>query len=623
MESSNTLIALGTRISESGQGKGSLGVYSRGRRNASASTMTGLKRAILARFCPIQGESSSARGRTNGMAPAPPRRRLLRILGVRQQHPRTSECTFSLSLKIRCRDLSLPCDNEMMRVAPGENLCVFAVVGLMFDMRNREPHPFYVCDKVKTAACSLRPKFGIQKGDGLSQTSAARTLNSVEFNQDLLHPAGSMAVLKCCGMGVESTALTIMFLSALLFSVMGVFVKLAAESGVPAFQLVFMRATAQGVVVLSGLFYYKVPTWFGEHPTRKWVLLRGVLGGCGFCCYFFTIVLLPIGGQVVTVVVARIMLGEPITILKATSILLSAGGAILVAQPSFLFDKGGGHASAESHHPYAWIGYLTAMGGSLIGGCLFVIVRKAKAAHLLNLLWSWVVGSMLISFVLANTVSRMTFPSKLGWVYIAGMCTFGTFGHFMMNYAGQKAPAGPSALLRSTDVAFAYLWEFVIFKTQNMPTKSFPIATPSSTSKQTNKQPQAANGITILGVCMIGAGILLVAYSKYQERRGKSALEENSSTTTRGGMVDEEEEEKMEDSQIELGEITPVAELISDGAKVRRKDGFLPLFHDMPVALTSRSGEGENEASAAMVTGSKIPANDDPHDASDDGLVGE
>mmetsp|Transcript_13407 Transcript_13407/g.21927 ORF Transcript_13407/g.21927 Transcript_13407/m.21927 type:complete len:416 (-) Transcript_13407:165-1412(-) len=415
-----------------------------------------------------------------------------------------------------------------------------------------------------------------------------------------------MAVLKCCGMGVESTALTIMFLSALLFSVMGVFVKLAAESGVPAFQLVFMRATAQGVVVLSGLFYYKVPTWFGEHPTRKWVLLRGVLGGCGFCCYFFTIVLLPIGDAislsslypVVTVVVARIMLGEPITILKATSILLSAGGAILVAQPSFLFDKGGGHASAESHHPYAWIGYLTAMGGSLIGGCLFVIVRKAKAAHLLNLLWSWVVGSMLISFVLANTVSRMTFPSKLGWVYIAGMCTFGTFGHFMMNYAGQKAPAGPSALLRSTDVAFAYLWEFVIFKT-------------------------AANGITILGVCMIGAGILLVAYSKYQERRGKSALEENSSTTTRGGMVDEEEEEKMEDSQIELGEITPVAELISDGAKVRRKDGFLPLFHDMPVALTSRSGEGENEASAAMVTGSKIPANDDPHDASDDGLVGE
>eukprot|EP00471_Norrisiella_sphaerica_P005308 CAMPEP_0184479628 /NCGR_PEP_ID=MMETSP0113_2-20130426/1278_1 /TAXON_ID=91329 /ORGANISM="Norrisiella sphaerica, Strain BC52" /LENGTH=255 /DNA_ID=CAMNT_0026857749 /DNA_START=551 /DNA_END=1318 /DNA_ORIENTATION=+ len=177
------------------------------------------------------------------------------------------------------------------------------------------------------------------------------------------------------------------------------------------------------------------------------------------------------------------------------AIILSAVGAFLVAQPSFLSDKG---EDEQNHrHPYAWVGYLTAMGGSVLGGLLFTIVRKAKEAHLLNLLWSWTVGSTFISLTFALTVAELRLPQGFTWIYVLLMCTLGTLAHFMMNYAGQRAPAGPSALLRSSDVLFAYLWEFLIFK-------------------------NSINGMTIGGVGLICLGIGLVAYSKYLDRKKKA-----------------------------------------------------------------------------------------------------
>jgi len=291
-----------------------------------------------------------------------------------------------------------------------------------------------------------------------------------------------------------------MFLSALLFSAMGIFVKKAAEMGIPAFQLVFMRAGWQGCFVLPALIMFKVPRWFGEGELRPWIIGRGILGGIGFCSYFLTIALLPIGDAiclcslypVVTVVIARIVLKEAMTVLKTLAIVLCAAGAVLVAQPTFIF----GHKDDEdvNDHPYRWIGYFTALAGSFLGGVLFVVMRRAKQAHVLQLLWSWVVGSVCLSLILANTVTHMVKPSTEAWGYIIGMCVTGMVGHFMMNYSGRLVPAGPSSLLRSSDVVFAYIWEFTIFG-------------------------EAVNLVTITGVVMILVGIVLVAVNKMNQNR--------------------------------------------------------------------------------------------------------
>ncbi len=57
--------------------------------------------------------------------------------------------------------------------------------------------------------------------------------------------------------GIEFYALIAMMLSALFFSCMNVFVKLVADKGVPATQLVSIRAIGQSVVILTGLYMRK------------------------------------------------------------------------------------------------------------------------------------------------------------------------------------------------------------------------------------------------------------------------------------------------------------------------------------------------------------------------------
>eukprot|EP00469_Lotharella_globosa_P002332 CAMPEP_0167805890 /NCGR_PEP_ID=MMETSP0111_2-20121227/21468_1 /TAXON_ID=91324 /ORGANISM="Lotharella globosa, Strain CCCM811" /LENGTH=417 /DNA_ID=CAMNT_0007703171 /DNA_START=38 /DNA_END=1291 /DNA_ORIENTATION=+ len=285
---------------------------------------------------------------------------------------------------------------------------------------------------------------------------------------------------------------------------MGIFVKSATLAGISAFQLVLMRALFQGVMVSGGICYYKIPTFFGEPSLRWWLVMRGIVGGIGFCCYFVTIQLLPLGDSIAlctlypvfTVVIARVVLKEMFTTVKLVAVVVCMSGAFMIAQPSFLFPKDDSNAHANAS-PYAWVGYITAFTGSLAGAFVFVIIRRAKKAHTLQLVWSWVCGGVTISAILGNTVTKMVVPTAQEWLFIVPMCLIGTCAHLMLNYSGRLAPAGPSSLLRASDVLFAYLWEVFIFG-------------------------EEVNAFTIVGAVLIMTGVGLVAYSKYQHS-GQSA----------------------------------------------------------------------------------------------------
>ncbi len=274
---------------------------------------------------------------------------------------------------------------------------------------------------------------------------------------------------------------------------MGIFVKLAADEGVNPFELVFWRAIIQGSVNVAAMIYLKVYSPFGPPEVRGLVLLRGIVGGSGFCGYFLAISILPLGDAItllslypiITVVVARFALGELIDRYKAVAIITCAVGAVLIAQPPALFPGSEGPAK---HKDVLWLGYIGAILGSCAGGSLFVIMRRVRSrAHTLQLILSWAIFGAIFSLSLVLLTDKMRAPSAKGWKYILLMCVLGSGGHFLMNYAGRLAPAGPSALLRSSDVIFAYVWEATIFK-------------------------EKVNGITIGGVVFIMVGIACVAY---------------------------------------------------------------------------------------------------------------
>jgi len=299
----------------------------------------------------------------------------------------------------------------------------------------------------------------------------------------------------------QNAALFLMFLSGVFFSVMGIFIKRASDEGISSFQLVFIRAVFQGVPVFGFIMYKRIP-FFGNPEIRPWVVARGIIGGFASIIYYTTIVLLPLGDSVtllsihpvVTVLIARVVLKEPVTIVKIVAVFMCTIGAVLIAQPVFIFGRQ--QTRDDEYSDHAWIGYITAVVGTILEAFIFVIIRRAKEAHAAQLIWSFCVWSILLSVLLGNTMMRMKLPSTQAWMHIIPMCLLGLCGHTLLNYAGRLAPAGPASLIRSSDVVFAYIWEFTIFG-------------------------EAINWVTILGAFIIMLGIITIAYSKYSQSRNQ------------------------------------------------------------------------------------------------------
>ena len=225
---------------------------------------------------------------------------------------------------------------------------------------------------------------------------------------------------------------------------------------------------------------------FGNTPTiRNIVLLRGIIGGFGFLNYYYTLSTLPLGDAttllslypIVTIFLARFALGEPIKTSQVMASVLSAVGACLICRPSFLFGDEPGDGDDVQPRPPTF-GYITALLGALCASCVIVLIRKAGnvGAHTLQLLFSWVVFgvtfSLIAGFIAAGGLHQHTsqhalhqqwhLPTKDEFLPILGICITGSCGHFLLNYAAKLAPATVGALVKSSDIGWAYLWQIVV-----------------------------------------------------------------------------------------------------------------------------------------------------------------
>ena len=354
----------------------------------------------------------------------------------------------------------------------------------------------------------------------------------------------------------ESYGLLLLLLSALLFSIMGCFIKLAVSAGLPSTELVLFRGIFQFSWVASAMVFTMdgnnshnndndlpqqrkalILRPFGSKLVRPIVIARGMVGGLGFVLYYYTVSVLPLGdattllslNPIVTVLAARIVLGErlyPSYVLAAAA---SVVGSILIAHPASLF----GHNPRNQDHvpPKSTIinpssfGYLTAMLGTCCGASVYILIRKAGKAgvHTLQLLFSWSVFGILFSgsielvssFVQtthhANGSTSVSSPSVMnlssistsGWWYIVATCCFGSGAHFLMNYAGRLAPAGLTSIVRSSGILWAYLWQIRFFHEQPTPS-------------------------TILGVFMTLVSLIAVAIQQQQQQKQKQQSGEDS-----------------------------------------------------------------------------------------------
>lgn len=339
-------------------------------------------------------------------------------------------------------------------------------------------------------------------------------------------------------LGTESYGLFLLLISAILFSGMGCFLKLASNTGVPSTQLVFLRAVFQGTLVVVGLCtsreqistitpddcsndVEKLPPQLQPQPRARArllisipfgsniheiqvVIVRGILGGCGFIMYFYSISAIPIGDAITlfslypihTLFIAYFYLGEEIRLSHIFSTVASVIGATLIAGPTFL-TLSDNHENNDLNS----IGYVTALIGSFFGAFVIILIRKAGTLGVstLQLLFSWstfgVLFSLLFRYIFDALQMEMKWripPSHESWFYILGMCMIGSMAHFLLNYAARMAPAGLSSIVRSSDILFAYLWEVLIFGVTPMWT-------------------------TILGVILVLTSLSVIAIEKWNE----------------------------------------------------------------------------------------------------------
>jgi drug/metabolite transporter (DMT)-like permease len=223
--------------------------------------------------------------------------------------------------------------------------------------------------------------------------------------------------------------------------------------------------------------------WHPFGTTREMcntVALRGIIGGFGFVNYYYTLSTLPLGDAttllslypILTIFLARALLGEEIKPLHLVAAVGSIVGATLIARPVFLFGDGDEHGDNHVRPPA--LGYISAIVGSMCASGVIVLIRKAGrvGAHTLQLLFSWTVFGILFS-LLAGAIAgsnaedqQWRVPTPREMPYVLGVCVAGMIGHFLLNYTAKLLPATLSGMARSSDIGWSYLLEVVVLKQQ-------------------------------------------------------------------------------------------------------------------------------------------------------------
>lgn len=249
-----------------------------------------------------------------------------------------------------------------------------------------------------------------------------------------------------------------MVAAAFFFSLMSLLVKVVGQR-LPSAEIVFARNVFSLVVTYGMLRRRAISPW----GTRRGLLsLRGLAGFMALLCLFYALPRLPLADATVlhftnpvfTTLLAALFLGESLARKDLAGTLLSLGGVVLVAQPSFLFG-----AQADGLN-------LTAVGAALAGAMLaataYTLVRKLVATeHHLVIVFYFPLVSVpaAIPFMLGNAL----WPTPLEWLLLLGIGVFTQLGQIYLTQGLQQERAGRALSMSYIQILFAALWGFLFF----------------------------------------------------------------------------------------------------------------------------------------------------------------
>ena len=250
-----------------------------------------------------------------------------------------------------------------------------------------------------------------------------------------------------------------MVLSAIGFSMMGVFVKLAGARGIPVLEIVAARALVSMVLSYVDIKRKNIDVW----GHRKGLLLaRGFVGALALICVYYSLLNLPFAEATVlqylhpmfTAILALFFLGERIHWATSLCIALSLVGLIVVVQPEILW------GNQSTHYPLFAIS--AAILGAVGSAVAYVIVRKLSATEDSSVvIFYFPIIALPLSIILLGSDFVMPQGWEWGMLLMVGVGT--QLGQVGLTKAMQTESAGKATGFSYLQVVFAIVFGMVFF----------------------------------------------------------------------------------------------------------------------------------------------------------------
>lgn len=258
-----------------------------------------------------------------------------------------------------------------------------------------------------------------------------------------------------------SSGLVYMVGAAFFFSLMTLFIKLVGQR-LPSQEIVLVRSAVTLIYSYLAVRWAQVSPW-GQN--RGKLLLRGLFGFGAMICFYFALTKLPLAdttaiffsNPVLTALFAAFFLDEHLGVREVVGALLSFGGIMLIAQPSFLFSTSSGTLNL------AYVG-VTILGAACAAAG-YTVVRNLRTSEHPTVVVFYLPLVATVGSIPTMGIVDMAWPTPYEWLLlIGGVSLCGQIALVLLTEGLNRARTGRAMPMTYLQIVFAALWGLLFFQ---------------------------------------------------------------------------------------------------------------------------------------------------------------
>jgi drug/metabolite transporter (DMT)-like permease len=243
----------------------------------------------------------------------------------------------------------------------------------------------------------------------------------------------------------------VMFISAVLFSIMAIMVKIAGAT-IPAAEIIFFRSLVSVVIILT-IMNFRKPGF--KIVAKDKLIVRGIVGGISLILYFYALTMTSVANAVTldntypifAAIFAVIYLNERFTLDKFFFLFTAFAGMLIMFRFNF--------SSMNT-------GDLLAIAAAVGSGIAIITIRElGRTDSTMMITFSFVLSGLILSlfFMTGHMITPTT--NELFILFFLGI--FGTFGQIFMTYGYKHCSAALGGIISMSSIVITAVMSVFIF----------------------------------------------------------------------------------------------------------------------------------------------------------------